>query len=595
MSIKLGTNELAGNAVSVVKNSRHLLEPFWSDHVLNDLDSLRADTFSWQDGNVYVDAYNHLVDDLVGATQKETYYKSNVLLNGTLHDTNGILTNFKRKKFIDHGFSSGVLLFTTENYAIIPQEFNPTTSGWEVVVKCKTPLSDTMYHSLVSGHLKNYNIPSFCVTYDNGLISLFLSSNGSTGDISDGAQSIATGMLNGSIYWIKLACAPSSGSYIYTLSFSEDGVSYEIVQTITSNLTIIGCEDIILGADQDSNIGGAGAVIYPWEGAIFLDGSYIKVGDTVTWVGTEKLSYYEAVDGHRICPATEHSKLFNMYGLTGQAWYYLLDTENTRFKLPRTKYGFTGLRNKVGESVTAGLPNIAGTISGNPNGDPNLEAFGETKKEVVDINGAFDGIYTNEHAVPDATDMGVMLCGFSIDANRSSSVYGGSDTVQPPAIQMYLYFYVGEFSKTSIEQVAGIKSEIFNNKLDTDAENVTEDGLFVMSGASFPATDTSKFINLTTNLNNGASYTAPSNGWFCVNYIISAGSWLAMISYPTDSSNNGRKVQTARYGSCSVGAVVDYNCVNTIAVTKGQVVNFLYDGNTDPTIVSITFIPAKGG
>lgn len=35
-----------------------------SDHLLNDISWLRADTFSWQSGDVYVAAYNHLADDV---------------------------------------------------------------------------------------------------------------------------------------------------------------------------------------------------------------------------------------------------------------------------------------------------------------------------------------------------------------------------------------------------------------------------------------------------------------------------------------------------------------------------------------------------
>ena len=35
----------------------------WTDHKLNDMSWLNADTFSWQSGDVYVAAYEHLVKD----------------------------------------------------------------------------------------------------------------------------------------------------------------------------------------------------------------------------------------------------------------------------------------------------------------------------------------------------------------------------------------------------------------------------------------------------------------------------------------------------------------------------------------------------
>ena len=67
MSLVLGNNVIAGqSSTDTIKNSRHLLEPFWSDHILNDLECLRADTFSWQSGEAYVSAYNHLVADIEG-------------------------------------------------------------------------------------------------------------------------------------------------------------------------------------------------------------------------------------------------------------------------------------------------------------------------------------------------------------------------------------------------------------------------------------------------------------------------------------------------------------------------------------------------
>lgn len=56
-----------------------------SDHLLNDVNYLRSDTFSWQSGNVYTSAYNTLVNEKNSASQTTTetiggvsitYYKS---------------------------------------------------------------------------------------------------------------------------------------------------------------------------------------------------------------------------------------------------------------------------------------------------------------------------------------------------------------------------------------------------------------------------------------------------------------------------------------------------------------------------------------
>lgn len=45
-----------------------LLTPIWEDHELNDISFLKADTFSWQNGEVYKAVYQHLESDIFGKT-----------------------------------------------------------------------------------------------------------------------------------------------------------------------------------------------------------------------------------------------------------------------------------------------------------------------------------------------------------------------------------------------------------------------------------------------------------------------------------------------------------------------------------------------
>lgn len=51
-----------------------LFDHKWEDHILDDMSWLRADTFSWQDGEKYKSAYNHLVDEFLSGQlgQSET-------------------------------------------------------------------------------------------------------------------------------------------------------------------------------------------------------------------------------------------------------------------------------------------------------------------------------------------------------------------------------------------------------------------------------------------------------------------------------------------------------------------------------------------
>ena len=106
-----------------------------------------------------------------------------------------------------------------------------------------------------------------------------------------------------------------------------------------------------------------------------------------------------------------------MYSDAGISWYYVLDTANKRFKLPRTKFGFTGYRTGVGNYVKQGLPDHNHTVphSGFPY-----------------AGGTYGGLTTGNTAYITTSN-----------ASASNSVYGATSHVQPPATEMKLYFYVG--------------------------------------------------------------------------------------------------------------------------------------------------------
>jgi hypothetical protein len=166
------------------------------------------------------------------------------------------------------------------------------------------------------------------------------------------------------------------------------------------------------------------------------------------------IQFYLADDGHKICPASQESNVMAIYNATGVAWYYIIDTTNQRFKLPRTKFGFTGIRNGVGGFVEAGLPNITGS------------SYGYVSNA---SRGASGALQMSGGSGKDATGGGgwwVENITVSVDASRSSSIYGNSNTVQPKATEMYLYFYVGNFTQTALENTAGLNAELFNNKVD---------------------------------------------------------------------------------------------------------------------------------
>ena len=197
---------------------------------------------------------------------------------------------------------------------------------------------------------------------------------------------------------------------------------------------------------------------FSWQSGAVYQAVYQHLADDIDGknlqsetIGGTTIQFYLADDGHKVCPASEESNVAAIYTATGVAWYYIIDTVNERFKLPRTKWGITGLRDTVGKYVNQDvvLPKMAGKFSG-----------GKTK---TTYTGPFYLDSTESGAYPSGTNTAGNVVGF--DTSRLNSVYSGNGTntlIQPRGTQMYLYFYVGQFTQTALENTAGVVTEDFN-------------------------------------------------------------------------------------------------------------------------------------
>ena len=185
-----------------------------------------------------------------------------------------------------------------------------------------------------------------------------------------------------------------------------------------------------------------------------------KTATTETVDGTT-VTYYLADDGHKIVDVADVSAIETVYSSTGVAWYYVLDTANTRFKLPRENPLYEELRqqNKV--------PVIGGTAE---TGNINYAISSGTNPPTISAN---DPIYIGTGSTSSSTYRNMMgskktgtatIIPMVVDLSAETSVYKGNK---------YLYFYVGNFSQSATEQTAGLNSELFNGKADTDLNNVS--------------------------------------------------------------------------------------------------------------------------
>lgn len=119
-----------------------------------------------------------------------------------------------------------------------------------------------------------------------------------------------------------------------------------------------------------------------------------------------------------------YSELFKIYGIT-----YGEGDGTTTFSLPdfrnRSIWGATNFG-----YVQAGLPNITGNL--NPGGGYTANPFGAT----TSADGVFSLVNDGTQKTFDQSGGSYTCYNVNFDASRSSSVYGESQTVQPPAIKV---------------------------------------------------------------------------------------------------------------------------------------------------------------
>ena len=153
-------------------------------------------------------------------------------------------------------------------------------------------------------------------------------------------------------------------------------------------------------------------------------------------IGSYTITFYRATDGHKVCLADQAETIANIFAETGVAWYYLLDTQNSRFKLPRNSKFIQGTNNNhvIGTTIEAGLPNITGDLGyTSSNNGINYNEQGALFWQYKNYDYPVNAVNNTAH------NYGAQI---SLNASLSNSIYGNSTTVQPTSICMYLEFYI---------------------------------------------------------------------------------------------------------------------------------------------------------
>lgn len=315
---------------------------------------------------------------------------------------------------------------------------------------------------------------------------------------------------------------------------------------------------------------------FSWQSGAVYSAAYQHLVDDINGlslqtetVGGVSISFYRASDGHKICPASQESNVSSIYSATGVAWYFIIDTVNERFKLPRVNPNKEKIMQTIGvrgNGNALGLYNGTNTVmmTQTGNGTAALNAtrgLGTGTVTSVEIAGASDGTYNagnDGRAIgisPDVTKSGVIA-----DLSSTNSLFSGN---------LYLYFFVGNYSQSALEQTSGITSEELNGKVDLDLDNINPSSAAKETIVGWGMPDYSAGISFPVPYNN--PYTADSNGWV-VGYIsVSSG-------YNNNIYVNSVSVQI--HSSNSFGTI--------FPVSKGDIVT------TDASSGSFTFYPCMG-
>lgn len=406
-----------------------LFQPFISLTKLTHPSLVDSADYSWLN-NGYVSAYNELVERYNAGENK--YWYGNINITGSLTDNQGVLS----------GFSSA-------NYATLPNAFT-------------------------SAEITEAQIVFTTGSDINTAQGVFLTS------ISDNSSSL--GIYNGGLYLVNKTSGstpayvslglPLSANTKYYFKFTQSGTAITpYISTDGTNYTEGTSATRAQNFGSWIGYGLSNDIPNPMLGTIDLNSSYININGSRWWTGAESYRYNEQYLMKIITPEQIDAAEAE-FEATGQQPYFILDTANTRFKLPRFKTipQFTNDANNVGAYNEPKLPNAKG------NSAQYLMTGGSSSGAMYDAN------VSGGHPQRQDGTSGYTWAAPAIDLSRASSIYkDGVNTVQPPTTNFLLYFYLGE-SEIDDTSITGEVLEELNSKLDNDAGNLTDAGKKVFDG-----------------------------------------------------------------------------------------------------------------
>lgn len=201
---------------------------------------------------------------------------------------------------------------------------------------------------------------------------------------------------------------------------------------------------------------------FSWQsGAVYVSayGKLVEEYATGTTQTEDGITYKLTTNGLKIAEADQESAIASLFNTTGKAWFYILDTANQRFKLPR-ELPFDG--QAKGNGMTLGLTD--GTQTGSPT---------QTLTNGVNAVTIKTNLYGQNIGVAQSSGNNMsngLSIGITTDPTKSGIILNRDNTDS----QKYLYFYVGETVQDANLINAGAVLDALDDKVDIDLNNCTK-------------------------------------------------------------------------------------------------------------------------
>jgi len=224
-------------------------------------------------------------------------------------------------------------------------------------------------------------------------------------------------------------------------------------------------------------------------------------------------------NGHKFYDIADKATFDNIFGITGECWYYGIDTTNERIFLPRSTRFKNGTSSDVGGYQAAGLPNVKFDFSSRA-----TSTSSNVSGAIFNVN---PGTYTSNTG---ASVKGITLSSsnfkadeMSLDMSLGSNIYGASDTVEYSSTKLIPYMVVGNTANwtgmsTVVNQGMDILSQVAN-KATTDLDNLTNAGKIAIAHNAMPS---KTVVDLTLPASN-TLMVAPADGYVCLGKLASSG------------------------------------------------------------------------